>query len=106
MLLSIKAQNKIQRMTGVVLGEKRKRAVHTTDDDGNHRVPNMNRNSDGDWNFNLGNFENDWNDDNYLVCFCHSFDSPAYLAGVFSWRLLFQPPSMRPISSSESINKP
>lgn len=41
--------------------------------DGNHRVPNVNRNSDGDWKFNLGNFENDWNDDNCLLCFCYSF---------------------------------
>lgn len=47
--------------------------------DGNHRVPNVNRNSDGDWKFNLGNFENDWNDDNCLLCFCYSFFSPINL---------------------------
>lgn len=44
--------------------------------DGNHRVPNVNRNSDGDWKFNLGYFENDWNNDNCLLCFCYSFFSP------------------------------
>lgn len=87
--MSIKAQNKIQRITGVVLGEKGRHAVHTADGDGNHRVPNVNRNSDGDWNFNLGNFENDWNDDNCLICFCYSFDFPLiwrefFLVGSFS----------------------
>lgn len=39
--------------------------------DGNHRVPNVNRNSDDDFKFNLGNFENDWNDNNCLLCFCY-----------------------------------
>lgn len=83
-LMSVKAQNKIQGMTGVVPGEKRRRTVHTACADGNHRVPNVNRNSDGDWKFNLGNFENDWNDDNCLICFCHSFDSLAFI-----WREFF-----------------
>ena len=40
--------------------------------DGYHRVPSVNRNSDGDFKFNLGNFENDWNDDNCLLCFRYS----------------------------------
>jgi hypothetical protein len=40
--------------------------------DGNHRVPNVNANSDGGFNFNLGNFENVWNDDNAFLCFCNS----------------------------------
>ena len=44
-------------------------SVHS---DGNHRVPNVNRNSDGDFKFNLGNFENDWDSDNCLLCFCNS----------------------------------
>jgi hypothetical protein len=35
--------------------------------DGNHRVPNVNCNSDGDFKFNLGNFENVWNDDGWNV---------------------------------------
>jgi len=39
--------------------------------DGNHRVPNVNCNSDGDFKFNLGNFENVWNDDNAFLCFCN-----------------------------------
>ncbi len=38
--------------------------------DGNHRVPNVNCNSDGDFKFNLGNFENVWDDDNTCLCFC------------------------------------
>ncbi len=86
------AQDKIQGMTGVVPGGKGRHAVHTADGDGNHRVPNLNRNSDGDWNFNLGNFEKDWNDDNCLLCFCHLFDSLAiywrefFLANSFSNR--------------------
>jgi hypothetical protein len=44
--------------------------IQPRDADGNHRVPNVNRNSDGDYKFNLGYFENDWNDDNVLVLFC------------------------------------
>ena len=47
--------------------------------DGNHRVPNVNANSDGDFNFNLGNFENEWNDDNAFLCFCNSNDFSRYL---------------------------
>ena len=53
--------------------------------DGNPRVPNVKRNSDGDWKFNLGNFGNSWDDDNCLLCFCNSFNFSRYLlAGVFS----------------------
>jgi hypothetical protein len=52
------------------------------DSDGNHRVPNVNANSDGDFNFDLGNFENDWNSDNCLLAFCHSFVSPHHVWGV------------------------
>lgn len=69
--------------------------------DGNHRVPNVNANSDGDFKFNLGNFENPWDDDNCLACFCDSFDFSHYLlVRVFSWRLFFHPPSIRPTSSN------
>lgn len=65
----------------------------TTYSDGNHRVPNVNANSDGDFNFNLGNFENDWNSDNCLLCFCDSYYFSCYhLVGVFSCRFFFQPP--------------
>ena len=76
--------------------------------DGNHRVPNVFRNSDGDWKFNLGYFENDWNDDNCLLCFCYSFFSPIsyLLVGVFSWRFFFHPPSILPTSSRLRINAP
>ena len=38
--------------------------------DGYHRVPNVNRNSDG-FKFDLGNFENPWNDNYILVLLCH-----------------------------------
>jgi len=75
--------------------------------DGNHRVPNVNVNSDGDFNFNLGNFENDWNDDNVLLCFS---DHPGFfryrLAEVFSPKLFFHPPSITPTSSSLRISEP
>ena len=58
------------------------RVVHCAD--GNHRVPNVNRNSDGSWKFNLGNFENQWNSNNCLVCFCHLFGFlPLPLSGSF-----------------------
>jgi hypothetical protein len=73
--------------------------------DGNHRVPNVNANSDGDFKFNLGNFENDWNAENVLLCFCDSYYFSHYhLAGVFSCRFFFQPPSIRPTSSNRRIN--
>lgn len=41
--------------------------------DCNHRVPEVNANSNGDWNWNLGNFENVWNDNNAFLCFCNKF---------------------------------
>ena len=75
--------------------------------DGNHRVPNVNANSDGDFNFNLGNFENPWNDDNVLLCFCNLNDFSHYLlVGVLSPRFFFQPPSILPTSSRRSISAP
>jgi len=40
------------------------------DVDGNHRVPYVYRNSDGDWWFPLGCFELSWGSDDVLVCFC------------------------------------
>jgi hypothetical protein len=39
-------------------------------------VPEVNANNDGDFNFNLGNFENEWNDNNALLVFCDLFISP------------------------------
>ncbi len=42
--------------------------------DGYHRVPNVNANSDGDFNWNLGNFEKVWNDNNAFLCFCNLYD--------------------------------
>ena len=39
-------------------------------------VPNVNRNSDGDFKFNLGHFEGDWGDDDCLLCFCDSSTLP------------------------------
>lgn len=41
-----------------------------TDSDGDHGVPGVNRDSDGDWSFHLGDFGGDWGSDVCLVCFC------------------------------------
>jgi len=41
-----------------------------TDADGDHRVPDLDRDSDGVFEFNLGVFEIDWNGDYCLLCFC------------------------------------
>ena len=43
--------------------------AHYTYLDGYHGVPNVNVNSNGDFNFNLGNFENVWNDNNAFFGF-------------------------------------
>lgn len=40
------------------------------DSDGDRRVPFVDRDSDGDWEFSLGCFEGDWDGDGCLVCFC------------------------------------
>jgi len=40
------------------------------DSDGHRRVPYLCRHSDGDWNFDLGYFGHDWDDDYCLLCFC------------------------------------
>ena len=37
---------------------------------GNHRVPYIDRHSDGDWHFDLGYFEHAWDGVNCLLCFC------------------------------------
>lgn len=74
--------------------------------DGNHRVPNVNRNSDGDWKFNLGYFENDWNDDNCLLCFCNSFFSPInlFIGGSFFLQI-FLPTTEHASDLVEAENK-
>ena len=41
-----------------------------TDSVGDHRVPFVDRYSDGDWTFFLGDFEGDWYADDCLLCFC------------------------------------
>ncbi len=46
-------------------------------------MPNVNANSDGDFEFNLGNFESDWNAENALLCFCHATDFPRLPGGGF-----------------------
>jgi hypothetical protein len=40
------------------------------DSDGYHRVPRVDANSDGDFEFGLGYFEYDWYADYVLLCFC------------------------------------
>ena len=40
------------------------------DADGNHRVPRVDRDSDGDWGFYLGYFGRGWRDGICLLCFC------------------------------------
>lgn len=40
------------------------------DADGDHRVPGVLRYSNGDYWFNLGRFEHDWNSGDCLLCFC------------------------------------
>jgi hypothetical protein len=102
------APNKIQRVTGVARGGMESISyIACVYSDGNHRVPNVNRNSDGDFNFNLGYFENEWNADNCLLCFCYSFDFSRYLlAGVFSCRFFFHPPSILPTSSRRMMSLP
>ena len=39
--------------------------------DGYRRVPNVNANLDGDFNWNLDNLENVWNDNNAFFSFCN-----------------------------------
>ena len=41
---------------------------------GHHRVPNVNANSDGDFNFDLDNLEYDWDDDYAFLGFRHLFE--------------------------------
>ena len=104
-----RTRDKIQRRTRVLLGgtDNTSYLASGGSADGYHRVPNVNANSDGDFKFNLGNFEKVWNDDNTLLCFCDRDDFSRYfLAGVLSSMLFFHPPSMRPTSSSNKMNSP
>ena len=41
-----------------------------TDAGGSHRVPGVDAHSDGDFCFDLGSFENVWDDDGAFLCFC------------------------------------
>ena len=79
------------------------------DPNGNHRVPYLNANSDGDFNFDLDNFENDWNDNNVLLCFCYSFvSSPPNKWGSFLLNLfldIFLPSSEHSSDFIEIENK-
>ena len=74
-----KARSKIQRGAGALLGGIDGASYKALGRyaDGNHRVPNVNANSHGDFDFNLGNFENVWNDNNAFFCFCDSYDFQA-----------------------------
>ena len=60
--------------------------------DGYHRVPNVNVNSNGDFNWNLDNFEDGWNDNDRFLRFRGLFDFSRYLlvVGVFSFNIFFQ----------------
>ena len=85
MLVGITAPNKIQEMTAVVSGGMEGIAHGSLRADGNHRVPNVDAHSDGDFKFNLGNFENEWNDNNSLLVFRYfnDFDRPLCAGGRF-----------------------
>ena len=98
----LKTQSKIQRTAGAILGGMEGVLyVAYAHADGDPRVPNVNANTDGDFKFNLGNFENDWNSDNVVLCFCDLLHFSCYLlVGVLSCRFFFHPPSIRPTSSS------
>ena len=104
---SLKTPNEIQRLAGAERGGMDDLSyIACAYADGNHRVPNVNRNSDGDWKFNLGYFENDWNDDNCLLCFCYSFFSPTtlFVGGSFFLQI-FLPSAEHPSNLVEIKNQ-
>ena len=87
MLAGNQAPHKIQGMAAAAPGGSEGMAYGRLCAGGNHRVSNVNANSDGDFNFNLGNFENDWDDNNSLLVFRDSndfFRPPYPRAVVFS----------------------
>lgn len=65
----------------------------------------MNANSDGDFNFNLGNFENAWNDNNALLCFCNLRDFFSALARRSFVSKAFLPTSKHTTDFVEKQNK-
>lgn len=50
------------------------------DADGSHRVPYVLADSDGDFEFDLGHFGLDWDDDHCLLCFCDESLAPSALS--------------------------
>ena len=68
-----KARHKIQKVAGATFGGDLDGMVHIAlwFSGDYHKVPYVNRNSDGDFKFNLDNWEGDWNDNNCLLCFCN-----------------------------------
>lgn len=65
------------------------------------RAVNVNWNNDG-WNINANSVENPnrWNDGNQVFSRNYCFSPPTLVEGVLLWSPFFQPPSIRPISSS------
>src|SRR3989344_7913964 len=106
MLVGITAPNKIQEMTAVVSGGMEGIAHGSLRADGNHRVPNVDAHSDGDFKFNLGNFENEWNDNNSLLVFRYfnDFDRPPCSGGGLFFFFLFSSPRppTRPTSAPQA----
>ena len=68
-------------MAGAVLGGIEGVLYKNVRAERNHRVPEVNRNFDNDFNRNLGNFENPWNDNNAVLSFCNLFISPT----IYQW---------------------
>lgn len=68
-------------------------------------MPNVNANSDGDFNFNLGNFENDWDDENVLLVFRDVFDFSRHLRGGSFLMQALLPPAKHPANIVQQNNK-
>ena len=94
-VIQFKARNKIQRGAGALLGGTggsshisfRRLAG------GYHHVPNVNANSDGDFNFNLGSLENVWNANYAFFSFrdLNDFSRSLLLAGGSFFCKIFLP---------------
>lgn len=77
--------------------------VYTNDRDGNPKLFNLNRNSNGEWlNNNNGNLDNKWNGNNRFVFLSRKlFHFSLNKFGEFCFiSCPFQPPSILPISSN------
>jgi hypothetical protein len=57
--------------------------------EGYHRVPNVNANSEGDFNANLGNFEKVWNQNNAFFYFSDYQDPFLFTSGGFVFQTVF-----------------